>query len=75
MCQSVHEALQKVLKVMSTVHEEAMEKMEMWVTLWILEMISNLKKHNRQHCQPESQRNLVTLSRVSKMLNLSHLLF
>lgn len=30
------EALQKVLQVMSAVHEEATGKMEMWVTLWIL---------------------------------------
>ena len=44
-CQSVHEAALESARVTSTVCNEAMEKMEKWLNLWILEMVINLKEH------------------------------
>lgn len=38
--------------------DEAMEKTEKWLNLWIHEMTTDLKKHNEQCCCEESQKNL-----------------
>lgn len=40
-CQFVHEAASESTKVISIVRDEAKEKVEDWLTVWLYEMLTN----------------------------------
>lgn len=55
---ALHEAALKSAKVTTAVCDEAMGKMEKWLSLWIHEVITHRKKQSEQQCcEAESQRN------------------
>lgn len=57
--ESVHELALENVKLTSTVHDEAVEKIENWPNFWIHKMMANKKKCNGQHCpKAKRQRNL-----------------
>lgn len=43
-CCSIYKAIPECAKVVSTVHDETMEKMEKRLNLWVHEMIMGFKK-------------------------------